>query len=111
VSRSQSDDTPCGGCGARVVWARVPGNGANNKLVAMDAEPREGGRVVLVHQRVGEPPAIWFLNDEELEKSRGEHISKVKAQMEEPGPHRLFVFHDCREGVSTSDIAGYNKFP
>ena len=86
------EEATCPGCGAVILWARA----GNDQLVPIDVERREGARIVLKHERVGEPPRIWLLDNPELETSRAEHEHKVRAGLEEPGPHRLFGFHDCR---------------
>ncbi len=66
-------------------------------LVPVDAERREGGRIVLVHKAVGEPPWICWLDDKELERSCAQYWHRVSKGLEEVGPFRLFDFHDCRQ--------------
>lgn len=89
------ENEQCPGCGAEIIQA-LWANKSVEPLLPIDAERYEGGRIILVHKATGGPPWVWFLDNGELDKSRSEHEAKVKQGIEEPGPHKLFRFHDCR---------------
>jgi hypothetical protein len=94
-------DTACRGCGAPLVRAYA----ADGDLLLVDAEMREEGRIVLMHRRAGEPPWIWDLDDEELQKIRAQHESRVRHGIESE-PFRLFVLHKCKSARAVPPKAG-----
>lgn len=95
MTRGLPNNEPCPVCGAAIVWASHLVNGVET-LTPINTEPREDGRIILVLKDEGEPAWIWLLTAAELDAQRSQHESRVKQGIDEAGPLRLFIFHECR---------------
>ena len=74
----------CKSCGAAVEWATTE----KGKRMPVDAEPVEGGNILLSHRKVGQPPVALYQSAEQIAKLAAEH-----ERSPQEGPLRLYVSH------------------
>ena len=74
----------CLSCKAPVIWTVTE----RRKRMPVDAEPVEGGTILLSHRRVGSPPVALVQGPLEIEQLRAQH-----ERSPQEGPLRLHTSH------------------